>query len=75
MFQKLETTLSKNGASIKNVAFSYLYPNSVDGTDLTRKVRFEFYNKGQAPASTLMPFSGFYDKNACTGVEVAAPAN
>lgn len=75
MFQKLDATLSKNGASIKNVAFSYLYPNSVDGTDLTRSVRFEFYNKAQAPASTLMPFSGFYEKNACTGVEVAAPVN
>lgn len=75
MFQKLEATLAKNGASVKNVAFSYLYPNSVDGTDLTRKIRFEFYNQAQAPASTLMPFSGFYDKNACTGVEVAAPVN
>jgi enamine deaminase RidA (YjgF/YER057c/UK114 family) len=75
MFQSLETTLSKNGASIKNVAFSYLYPNSVDGTDLTRSVRFDFYNKAQAPASTLVPFAGFFDKNACTGVEVAAPVN
>jgi len=75
MFQSLEATLAKNGASIKNVAFSYLYPNTVDGTELTRKLRFDFYNKEQAPASTLMPFSGFNDKNACTGVEVAAPVN
>lgn len=73
MFRGLESELSKNGASIKNVAFSYVYPNSIDGTNLTRAVRFEFYNQQQAPASTLLPFSGFYEKTACTGVELVAP--
>jgi len=73
MFQSLASGLKKNGASIQDVAFSYLYPNSVDGTDLTRSVRFEFYSKEKPPASTLVPFSGFSDKDVCTGVEVVAP--
>lgn len=65
--------MTKNGASIKDVVFSYLYPSSQDGTDLTRKVRFEFYNKEQAPASTLVPFLGYAAKDACAAVEVVAP--
>ncbi|MBS1825754.1 MAG: RidA family protein [Acidobacteria bacterium] len=74
MFQSLDKDMTKAGASIKDVVFSYLYPSSQDGTDLTRKVRFEFYNKEQAPASTLVPFLGYEAKNACAAVEVIAPA-
>ncbi len=73
MFQSLDAAMKKNGASIKDVVFSYLYPSSQDGTDLTRKVRFEFYNKEQPPASTLVPFLGYEAKDACAGVEVVAP--
>ena len=75
MFQSLNDAMTKSGASIKDVAFSYLYPSTQDGTDLTRKVRFEFYNKEQPPASTLVPFMGYEAKNACAGVEVVAPVN
>lgn len=75
MFQRLDASMKKSGASIQNVAFSYVYPTNQQGTDLTRAVRFDFYSKTQAPASTLVPFSGFEDRSACTGLEVAAPVN
>ncbi|MBI3209216.1 MAG: RidA family protein [Candidatus Solibacter usitatus] len=75
MFRSLEATLKNRGASIKDAAFSYVYPNTTEGTDLSRNIRFDFYNKEKAPASTLIPFSGFVDKNACTGVEVVAPGS
>ncbi|MBL8178061.1 MAG: RidA family protein [Bryobacterales bacterium] len=73
MFQSLDDAMKKSGASIKDAVFSYLYPSSDDGTNLTRKVRFEFYNKEQPPASTLVPFSGYEARNACAAVEVVAP--
>lgn len=73
MFTALATDLGKLGASVKDVAFSHLYPNTEDGVNLTRQVRFDFYNKEKAPASTLVNFLGFMDRKPCTGVEVVAP--
>lgn len=73
MFKLLASNLEKNKASIKEAVFSYVYPNTQDGTDLTRKVRFEFFNKEKAPASTLLQFLGFQDKQSCTGLEVVSP--
>jgi enamine deaminase RidA (YjgF/YER057c/UK114 family) len=73
MFAALQTDLAKLGANIKEVAFSHLYPNTEEGVTLTRQVRFDFYNKEKAPASTLVNFLGFTDRKPCTGVEVVAP--
>lgn len=72
MFQSLAAALQKHGADAKNVTFSYLYPTTQESTDLTRNLRFEVYSKQNPPASTLIPFAGVGDKNACTAVEVAA---
>ncbi len=73
MFDALSATVKKKGGSLQDTAFSYVYPTSQTGIDLSRKVRTDFYNKEKMPASTLIPFSGFNEADACTGVEVALP--
>lgn len=74
MFQRLDASMKKLGAAVDQTAMSYLYPNSEEGTKLTRDIRFDFYRRSHPPASTLITFAGVGDKNACTAVEVSAPA-
>ncbi|MBI4908100.1 MAG: RidA family protein [Acidobacteria bacterium] len=73
MFEELSATVKKKGGALTDAAFSHVYPTSQTGIDLSRKVRLDFLNKAQMPASTLIPFSGFNEADACTGVEVALP--
>ncbi|MCC6363733.1 MAG: RidA family protein [Bryobacterales bacterium] len=73
MFQNLEGDAKKEGAALDQAAFSYLYPNSQQGMDLIRNIRFGFYSKERPPASTMILFNGVEDANACAAVEVAVP--
>ncbi len=57
-FTQLHQSLQAAGTSLKNVAMSSLYPATQAGSDLVRKIRFEFYDKARAPASTLLLFEG-----------------
>lgn len=71
-FARLEQALTGAGSSIKQVAMSQLYPITQTGSELVRKVRFDFYDKARAPASTLLIFEGLPTANASFAVAVIA---
>ena len=71
-FGRLEKELGLVGASIKDVAFSCVYPLSATIADQVRKIRFEYYDKARPPASTLLPFEGLPSMDASFAVDVVA---
>jgi enamine deaminase RidA (YjgF/YER057c/UK114 family) len=71
-FGRLEKELGQVGASIKDVAFSSIYPLSNSIADQVRKVRFEFYDKTRPPASTMLPFEGLPSMDASFAVDAVA---
>ncbi|MBO0719900.1 MAG: RidA family protein [Blastocatellia bacterium] len=71
-FAQLQQALESAGSSIKQVEMSQLYPTSRTGSELVRKVRFDFYDKARPPASTLLIFEGLQDANASIAVAVIA---
>ena len=52
-FGRLEKELAAVGSSIKEIAWSSIYPVSSSMADEVRKIRFEFYDPARPPASTL----------------------
>ena len=74
-FGRLEKELASVGASIKNVAWSSIYPLSNSIGDEVRKVRFEFYDQARPPASTLLPFEGLPSMDASFAVDAIAVAS
>ncbi len=71
-FQRLGRDLEQAGGSLRQVAMSSIYPLSDAVGDLVRKVRFEFYDKDNPPASTMLPFEGLPGLDASFAVEVVA---
>lgn len=71
-FAGLEQALTGAGSSIKQVAMSKLYPITQTGSELVRKVRFDFYDKTRPPASTLLIFEGLPTASASFAVAVIA---
>jgi enamine deaminase RidA (YjgF/YER057c/UK114 family) len=71
-FARLEQALTGAGSSIKQVAMSQLYPITQAGSELVRKVRFDFYDKAHPPASTLLIFEGLPIASASFAVAVIA---
>lgn len=71
-FTQLQQALATAGSSMKHVALSQLYPTSSAGSELVRKVRFDFYDKTRPPASTLLVFEGVPESNAAFAVAVIA---
>lgn len=71
-FAQLQQALLAAGSSIKHVALSRLYPISQAGSDLVRKVRFDFYDQARPPASTLLIFEGLPTAQASFAVAVVA---
>jgi enamine deaminase RidA (YjgF/YER057c/UK114 family) len=74
-FGRLEKELAGVGASIKEVAWSSIYPLSNPMADEVRKIRFEFYDPARPPASTLLPFEGLPSMDASFAVDAIAVAN
>ena len=74
-FGRLEKELASVGASIKDVAWSSIYPLSNSIADEVRKVRFEFYDPARPPASTLLAFEGLPSMDASFAVDVVAVMN
>jgi enamine deaminase RidA (YjgF/YER057c/UK114 family) len=74
-FQRLQKALEANGASIRDTAFSSLYPLSQSLAEQVRKIRFEFYDPARPPASTMVPFEGLPSMDAGFAVDVVAIAN
>jgi len=74
-FGRLEKELASVGASIKDVAWSSIYPLSTSIADEVRKIRFEYYDAARPPASTLLPFEGLPSMDASFAVDVVAVMN
>jgi enamine deaminase RidA (YjgF/YER057c/UK114 family) len=56
LFTALDKSLATAGSGAKQVAMSSLYPTSTAASDLIRRIRFEFYDRGRPPASTMVVF-------------------
>jgi len=57
-FERLNKSLSQEGGSLRQVAFTSLYPLSTSISRQVRKIREEFYDKERPPAGTMLPFQG-----------------
>lgn len=71
-FERLKASLEQGGASIRRVAMSNIYPTSRTIMDKIRAIRFEFYDKANPPASTMLPFEGLPSLDATFAVDVVA---
>jgi len=71
-FERLQKSLSQEGASLGQVAFSSTYPLSASISEQVRKIRAEFYNRGRPPAGTMLPFEGLPSMDAGFAVDVVA---
>jgi enamine deaminase RidA (YjgF/YER057c/UK114 family) len=73
-FQRLAKVLEQGGSSIRDVVMASSYPLSTSLAAQVRKVRFDFFDKSHAPASTLLPFEGLPAMDAGFAVDVVAIA-
>ncbi|MBM3724084.1 MAG: RidA family protein [Acidobacteria bacterium] len=71
-FDRLKKTVEGAGGSLKRVAMSSVYPLSSAVTDRVRNLRFEYYDKQNPPASTLVLFEGLPSLDASFAVDVVA---
>ena len=71
-FQRLEKSLEAVKTNLKNTVAASFYPLSQRSTELVRKVRFDYMDKANPPASTLLPFEGLPSLDASFGMDVIA---
>ena len=71
-FGRLQKGLAEAGASVKDVAWSSIYPLSNAMADAVRKIRFEYYDAARPPACTLLPFEGLPSLDASFAVDAIA---
>lgn len=74
-FQRLDKALDQLGGSLKETAFSSLYPLSSSIAEQVRKIRFDFYDRERPPASTMLLFEGLPSMDAGFAVDVVAVKN
>jgi len=73
-FGRVKSQLEQQGTSIQKVAMSSIYPLSQDVTNKIREVRFDFYDRANPPASTMLPFEGLPSVDASFAIDVVAVA-
>jgi enamine deaminase RidA (YjgF/YER057c/UK114 family) len=71
-FERLNSQLEPLGSSMKQVFWSGIYSLSEPITAKVRALRFEFYDKANPPASTLMEFEGLPSLDSTFALEVIA---
>jgi len=71
-FQRLEKGLEQAGASMRDVAFTHVYPLAAGIAAEVRKVRGEFFDPARPPASSLILFEGLPSMNAGFAMDVVA---
>jgi enamine deaminase RidA (YjgF/YER057c/UK114 family) len=71
-FQRLSKSMEETKASLKNVAFSHIYPLTNPIMEKVRAIRFDYYDKARPPASTMILFEGLPSLDASFGVDVIA---
>jgi enamine deaminase RidA (YjgF/YER057c/UK114 family) len=73
-FQRLERNLQAGNTSLRRAVMINTYSLSQQITELIRKVRVEFLDAKNPPASTLLTFEGLPSMDAAFGLEVVALA-
>lgn len=71
-FERLQKSLSQEGGSLREVAFTSMYPLSPRISEQVRKIRGEFYDGARPPAGTMLPFEGLPSMDAGFAVDVVA---
>ncbi len=71
-FGRLEKELAGVGASVKQVAWSSIYPLSGAMAEEVKKIRFEYYDAARPPACTLLSFEGLPSLDASFAVDAIA---
>lgn len=71
-FDRLGKTLEGQGASYQSVIMTSIYALTQEAIDRVRAVRFQYLNKTNPPASTLLPFEGLPALDAALGLDVVA---
>ena len=71
-FERLQKSLSQEGGSLREAAFTSMYPLSARISEQVRKIRGEFYNGARPPAGTMLPFQGLPSMDAGFAVDVVA---
>ena len=72
--QRLARILEQGGSSIRDVVMASFYPLSSSLAGQVRRIRFEFFDKSHAPASTMLAFEGLPAMDAGFAVDVVAIA-
>ena len=71
-FQRLEKAIEPLGGTLRRVAMAHLYPLSDGMSGAIRKVRGEFCDMANPPASTMLTFEGLPSLDATFAIEVVA---
>jgi enamine deaminase RidA (YjgF/YER057c/UK114 family) len=71
-FERLQKSLSQEGGSLREAAFTSMYPLSARISEQVRKIRGEFYNGTRPPAGTMLPFQGLPSMDAGFALDVVA---
>jgi enamine deaminase RidA (YjgF/YER057c/UK114 family) len=71
-FERLQKSLSQEGGSLREAAFTSMYPLSAGISEQVRKIRGEFYNGARPPAGTMLPFQGLPSMDAGFALDVVA---
>ena len=69
-FGRLEKAITPSGGKLSDVVVARFYPLTSAAAEATRKVRFEFSDAKQPPATTMLVFEGLPALDAAFGVEV-----
>lgn len=71
-FERLGKSLEQAGGSLRRTAMTSYYPLATSTIDKIRQVRFEFLDKANPPASTMLLFEGLPSMDASFVMEVIA---
>jgi enamine deaminase RidA (YjgF/YER057c/UK114 family) len=71
-FQRVAKALEQEGVSMHDVAMAHFYPLATGIAAQVEKVRGEFFDSAQPPASSLLLFEGLLSMNAGFAIDVVA---
>jgi enamine deaminase RidA (YjgF/YER057c/UK114 family) len=71
-FERLGKSLEQAGGNLSRTAMTSYYPLATSTIDKIRQIRFEFLDKAQPPASTMLLFEGLPSMDASFVMEVVA---
>jgi enamine deaminase RidA (YjgF/YER057c/UK114 family) len=72
VFRQLSETLTAGGATLDTVFYSYAYPVNSASLQKYRDIRWDFFKRVRAPASTNLVFEGLPSPGQTLGIDVMA---